>query len=136
METFGIELKVVIFILILQSRILVSEDDDDDDDQALGCYCWYGWCLNDAERAEDAYNADTKVNKPEAAASLLDKAGKLLEKERPEDATGLYEKVVDDGDDVDDDDDDDDDVNDDDVDDDDGDDDDGDDDDDAILVNS
>ena len=34
-----------------------------------------------------------KVNKPEAAASLLDKAGKLLEKERPEDATGLYEKV-------------------------------------------
>ena len=35
----------------------------------------------------------TKVNKPEAAASLLDKAGKLLEKERPEDATGLYEKV-------------------------------------------
>ena len=36
---------------------------------------------------------DVQVNKPEAAASLLDKAGKLLEKERPEDATGLYEKV-------------------------------------------
>ena len=36
---------------------------------------------------------DIQVNKPEAAASLLDKAGKLLEKERPEDATGLYEKV-------------------------------------------
>ena len=36
---------------------------------------------------------DVQVNKPEAAASLLDKAGKLLVKERPEDATGLYEKV-------------------------------------------
>ena len=30
-----------------------------------------------------------QVNKPEAASTLLDKAAKMLEKDRPEDATGL-----------------------------------------------
>ena len=34
------------------------------------------------------------MNKPESASSLLDKAGKMIEKERPGDATGLYEKAA------------------------------------------
>merc|ERR1719147_196413 len=44
-----------------------------------------------AERGALMYR---QVNKPEAAATLLDKAAKILEKERPQDATGLYEKAA------------------------------------------
>ena len=36
----------------------------------------------------------SQVNKPEAASSLLEKAGKMIEKERPGDATGLFEKAA------------------------------------------
>ena len=39
-------------------------------------------------------HASWQVNKPESASSLLDKAGKMIEKERPGDATGLYEKAA------------------------------------------
>jgi len=35
-----------------------------------------------------------QVNKPEAASSLLDKAAKIVEKARPEDAIDLYEKAA------------------------------------------
>ena len=44
-----------------------------------------------AERGALMYR---QVNKPEAASTLLDKAAKILEKDRPEDATGLYEKAA------------------------------------------
>ena len=35
-----------------------------------------------------------QVNKPESASGLLEKAGKMIEKDRPADATGLYEKAA------------------------------------------
>ena len=59
--------------------------------EILSCLC--GDNVDLWLNSEHIYDIIIQVNKPEAAASLLDKAGKLLEKERPEDATGLYEKV-------------------------------------------
>ena len=45
-----------------------------------------------AERGALMYR---QVNKPESASSLLEKAGKMIEKDLPGDATGLYEKAAD-----------------------------------------